>query len=401
MSSATVEKGQTRVAFGDVVRLVRDKVDPEDSGVERYVAGEHMDTDELRIRGWGVIGDGYLGPAFHMRFKPGHVLYGSRRTYLRKVALADFEGICANTTFVLESKDPKVLLPELLPFVMQTEAFHTHSISQSKGSVNPYVNFSDLAWFEFALPPLEEQRRIAEGIQAVEDCKASLRRAAAASQGAFESLCMHQVTDEGRYSGLHPTNWAPEEWALRPLEEVVAPDAPICYGIVQVRSDDPNGIPTLAINNLGGCYRDGVHRTAKGIEEKYQRSRVAPGDVIISIKGTIGEIDILPPHFTGNISRDIARIRLNPEILRPRFFLYLYLSLPYRRYMQSLVVGSTRAELSIAAIRKMAVPYPALDEQDRIAHELGAMAKATEKFEKRVSNLVDFQKRLRERALAA
>jgi len=109
----------TRVAFGDVVRKVNDKVDPWDSGLERYVAGEHMDTDDLRIRRWGLIGDDYLGPAFHMRFKPGHVLYGSRRTYLRKVALADFEGITANTTFVLETKDPTRLMPELLPLPLK------------------------------------------------------------------------------------------------------------------------------------------------------------------------------------------------------------------------------------------------------------------------------------------
>ena len=151
-----------RVPFGDVVHLVKDRVDPATSGLTRYVAGEHMDTNDLRLRRWGTIGADYLGPAFHMRFKPGHVLYGSRRTYLRKVAVADFEGICANTTFVLEPKDPAVLLPEFLPFVMQTEAFHDHSIKQSKGSVNPYINFSDLAWYDFPLPPPDEQRRLVE-----------------------------------------------------------------------------------------------------------------------------------------------------------------------------------------------------------------------------------------------
>ena len=168
MPEAARKADWTRVAFGDVVRQVRDRVDPEGSGLERYVGGAHMDTGDLRIRRWGVIGNAYLGPAFHMRFRPGHVLYGSRRTYLRKVAVADFEGITANTTFVLEPKDPKVLLPELLPFIMQTESFHEHSIKQSKGSVNPYVNFSDLAWHEFALPPLEEQRRIAEVLKSCE-----------------------------------------------------------------------------------------------------------------------------------------------------------------------------------------------------------------------------------------
>ena len=167
MSTDKLPDGWTRVKFGDVVRKVSDRVDPETAGIERYVAGEHMDTDDLSIRRWGDVGDGYLGPAFHMRFKPGQVLYGSRRTYLRKVAVADFEGICANTTFVLEPSS-KDLLPEFLPLVMTTEAFHDHSIKQSKGSVNPYINFSDLTWYEFALPPIDEQQRIVDVIGAVD-----------------------------------------------------------------------------------------------------------------------------------------------------------------------------------------------------------------------------------------
>jgi type I restriction enzyme, S subunit len=157
------------VKFGDVVRQVKDKVDPQTAGLDRYVAGEHMDTDNLHIRRWGEIGNGYLGPAFHMRFKPRQILYGSRRTYLRKVAVADFEGITANTTYVLEPKDPTVLLPDFLPFVMSAEIFHEHSIKQSKGSVNPYINFSDIEWYEFPLPPVDDQRRIADLLWAADD----------------------------------------------------------------------------------------------------------------------------------------------------------------------------------------------------------------------------------------
>jgi type I restriction enzyme S subunit len=176
MSDEVAKNGWTRVAFGDVVRQVRDRVDPEESSLERYIAGEHMDTDDLRIRRWGRIGDGYLGPAFHMRFKPGQVLYGSRRTYLRKVAVADFEGVTANTTFVLESKNSSVLLPDLLPFIMQTTSFHEHAIKESKGSVNPYINFSDLCWYSFGLPPLLEQRRIAALCGAVQNVIEALTR---------------------------------------------------------------------------------------------------------------------------------------------------------------------------------------------------------------------------------
>ena len=168
MAERVLKPGWMWVKFGDMVRQVKDKVDAKPSGLKWYVAGDHMDTDDLRIWRRGEITDDYLGPAFHMRFRPGQVLYGSRRTYLRKVAVADFEGICANTTFVLESTNPDVLLPDLLPFVMQTEAFHGFSIKSSRGSVNPYINFSDLAEYEFALPPLAEQRRITELLEASE-----------------------------------------------------------------------------------------------------------------------------------------------------------------------------------------------------------------------------------------
>ena len=187
-NTESLKSGWRRMSFGDVVRQSKEKADPESSGLERYVAGDHMDTDDLRLRRWGEIGSGYLGPAFHMHFKPGQVLYGSRRTYLRKVAVADFEGICANTTFVLESKDPEVLLPEYLPFLMQTDAFNAFSVKNSKGSVNPYINFSDLAKFEVSLPTQEEQLGTVQVLQAA-------NQAASERRSTVESVRVTQVND--------------------------------------------------------------------------------------------------------------------------------------------------------------------------------------------------------------
>lgn len=166
--SNALKPGWRKVKFGDVVRQCKAKVDPETSGLERYIAGDHMDTDDLRLRRWGEIGSGYLGPAFHIRFSPGQVLYGSRRTYLRKVAVADFEGVCANTTLVLEPINSQELLPEFLPFLMQSEEFTEYSVKNSKGSVNPFINFSDLAKFEFLLPPATEQSRITRLLESLD-----------------------------------------------------------------------------------------------------------------------------------------------------------------------------------------------------------------------------------------
>ncbi len=157
-----------RVTLGEVATASKDKVDPSDGSVKRFIAGEHMDTDDLQIHRWGDVGEVDLGPAFHRRFRPGQVLYGSRRTYLRKVAVAEFDGVCANTTLVVETRDEGALLQEFLPFIMTAEPFHAFAIAESKGSVNPYVNWSDIARYEFDLPPLDEQNPIADLLWAVE-----------------------------------------------------------------------------------------------------------------------------------------------------------------------------------------------------------------------------------------
>jgi type I restriction enzyme S subunit len=175
-----------RVRLGEVAAASKEKVDPTDGTVERYIAGEHMDTDDLRIHRWGHVDETDLGPAFHRRFRAGQVLYGSRRTYLRKVAVADFDGVCANTTFVVETKDDGMLLQRFLPFVMTSEPFHAFAIAESKGSVNPYVNWSDIQHYEFELPPLDDQTRIADLIWAVERYQVELERCVSATAGVLQ-----------------------------------------------------------------------------------------------------------------------------------------------------------------------------------------------------------------------
>lgn len=170
-----------RVALGDVARHVTDRVDAETSGLERFLAGEHIPSNDLAITQWGVIGRDPVGPMFYKRFRPGHVLYVSRRSYLRKTAVPDFEGVTGEKTFVLESRDEAVLLQRFLPFVLSAEAFHSYAVANSRGSVNPYINWTELANYEFDLPSLDEQQRLADLLWAVErDRQASVAGLAAA-----------------------------------------------------------------------------------------------------------------------------------------------------------------------------------------------------------------------------
>ncbi len=181
MSSQSLKPGWKLVKFGDVVRQCKESVDRNNNSFDRYIEGGHMNSENIHIRRWGEFGSDYVGPAFHRIFRKGQVLYGSRRTYLKKVAVADFDGITANTTFICESRDQNTFMQELLPFLMLTDSFTEHSIRESKGSTNPYINWPDIAKYEFPLPPLEEQKRIAEILWAADEAleyNVSLKRTA-------------------------------------------------------------------------------------------------------------------------------------------------------------------------------------------------------------------------------
>lgn len=169
MNDITIDKtGWKKYRFGDVAIQTKEVVDMDNTQLTRYVAGEHMDSEDIHIRRWGTVGDGYLGPAFIRRFHKGDILYGSRRTYLKKVAIADFDGITANTTFVIKAKE-ELIEPVLLVHLMLSKSFTEYSVTNSRGSVNPYINWKDIADYEFLLPPKPEQKRLAALLWAADE----------------------------------------------------------------------------------------------------------------------------------------------------------------------------------------------------------------------------------------
>ena len=135
--------------------------DPSEAGVDYYVGLEHLDSDSLKIRRWGSPED---VSATKLLFEPGDIIFGRRRAYQRKLGVAEWRGIASAHSLVLRAK-PDVVLPELLPFFMQSDLFMDRAQRISVGSLSPTINWKTLAKQEFALPPLEERRRIARAIQ--------------------------------------------------------------------------------------------------------------------------------------------------------------------------------------------------------------------------------------------
>lgn len=361
-----------RVVLRDVVRHLTDRVDPETSGLKRFLAGEHIPSNDLAITHWGVVGEDPIGPMFYKRFKAGHVLYVSRRTYLRKVAVPNFEGITGEKTFVLETIDSGVLLQEFLPFVLSAERFHAYAAANSRGSVNPYLNWGELAAYEFDLPPLSDQRRISGLLWAIEHHKRALIQAANSAAG-------HQLKEPNSarsalLSDLLLT--AVNDWGSKPLGEI----GTITRGKRFTKADYvDSGIPCI---HYGQIYTDFGEVTSEAVtflpEALRPNLRFAqPGDVVLSGTSETAE----------DVAKAVAWLGAEPVAvhddcfvfahdLDPRFASYLFGSQDFMRQKTQFRSETKVVRISSDNLARITVPVPPLAEQRRIADAIDLLTNA-------------------------
>ncbi|MFO1044526.1 MAG: restriction endonuclease subunit S [Planctomycetaceae bacterium] len=170
-TNGRLPKGWRMARFDELAQMVNERVDPSETDADIYVGLEHLDSDTLKIRRWGtpsdVIGD-------KLRFRTGDIIFGRRRAYQRKLAVAEFDGICSAHAMVVRASTETVD-PEFLPFLMQSDLFMQRAIDISVGSLSPTINWKTLRIQEFPLPPKDEQRRIAEILWAADEYLESLR----------------------------------------------------------------------------------------------------------------------------------------------------------------------------------------------------------------------------------
>jgi restriction endonuclease S subunit len=139
-----------------------DKKYPEhEKEVERFVGLENIEPENFQLQGFGLVAN---GTTFTKRFAKGDVLFGKRRAYLKKVAVADFDGICSGDILVIRAKAKK-MLQGLLPYYISADAFINHAVSTSAGSLSPRTKWKDLETFEIAIPDLKTQEKILEVLQ--------------------------------------------------------------------------------------------------------------------------------------------------------------------------------------------------------------------------------------------
>jgi type I restriction enzyme S subunit len=165
------KKKWTRVLFGDVVANVNETTrDPVSDGIAHFVGLDHLQSGEIRVNRFGNTADGVT---FTKIVSPGQTLFGKRRAYQRKVAFADFKAVCSGDILTFAPKSDS-MLAGYLPFLVMSEGFFKKALSTSAGSLSPRTRWSDLAEYEFLLPPIDQQAEISELFWTLNDHKERL-----------------------------------------------------------------------------------------------------------------------------------------------------------------------------------------------------------------------------------
>ena len=148
-----------------------------------YLGLEHLDSGSLKVTRFGSevapIGEKLV-------MHKGDVLFGKRRAYQKKVAIAPFDGIFSAHGMVLRPRED-VIDKSFFPLFISSDYFLDAAIKISVGSLSPTINWRDLKTLEFELPDLATQRKLAETLWSINDTMETYKKLIAATDELVKS----------------------------------------------------------------------------------------------------------------------------------------------------------------------------------------------------------------------
>lgn len=378
----TSKAGWTRVRFDEIATQINDRVDnPAEAGVERYVGLDHLDPDSLRIRRWGEPTD---VESTKLRFQPGDIIFGKRRVYQRKVAVADFEGICSAHAMVLRAKSGAAV-PELLPFFMQSDLFMERALRISVGSLSPTINWKTLAAEEFLLPPIPEQARLVETLVAAEGGLEAYREV----QERLSTLIDSTVS-------AFVARWGEQHEFGRFIVDT-------SYGTSKKSNSDGKGVPVLGIPNV---LRDelylGEFNTVELSASEVKKLTLEDGDILV-VRTNGNPLYVGRSVLVENLCEKFAyasyliRIRVDKREITPAYAACVFGSSQMRQALRRLAKSSAgNFNLNSKDIRSVRLPVPSIEEQTELVAQVSALRGAAKDLNKRFDAAFALKRRLLE-----
>ena len=322
-----------RVKLGDVAREYKATI--KDTAGLPIVGLEHLTPGEITLERWDVGTEN----TFTKGFKKGHMLFGRRRAYLKKAALAPFDGVCSGDITVIEAIPGKIN-PELLPFIIQNDLLFDYAVGNSAGSLSPRVKWESLKGYEFELPELAEQDGLVELLKAAHRTKKAYQKQITVTDELVKSQFIEMFADtpKGKLSDI----------------------ATITMG------QSPDG-KTYNNDGNGMCFYQGKTEfgdlyIGEATTWTTAPSRIAEAnDVLMSVRAPVGSTNIATQ--TCCLGRGLAGIRPIEGKSTTMFILYSMRSI--EDDIENMGVGSTFKAINKDVVYNLPIPLATIELQNK------------------------------------
>ena len=368
--------------FDQIAINSTEKKKPAEEDRFTYLGLEHLDSGTLRVTRFGTevapVGEKLV-------MHKGDVLFGKRRAYQKKVAIAPFDGIFSAHGMVLRPKED-VIDKDFFPLFISSDYFLDAAIKISVGSLSPTINWHDLKELEFELPDLAAQHKLAEILWSINDTMEAYKNLISATDELVKSQFMEQF---GSYLG--------DETRCATVEQVCTVFADGDWIESKDQADD--GIRLIQTGNVGnGVYLDKGERARYIDEETFVRlncTEVLPNDILISrLPDPVGRACIIPDGLGKSITAvDCSIVRLKSHVL-PEFFVAYTMTTLYAAQIGSSVTGSTRKRISRKNLGQVVIPTPDIDQQEQFAAFVRQSDKSKFELEQALAELNATYKRI-------
>ena len=268
----------------------------------------------------------------------------------------------------------------------------------TQGTVNRRggISFRTLSGLLLHHPPLPEQRKISAILSSVDDAiektRAVIDQVQVVKRGLMQELLTRGLP--GRHTRFKQTEIGeiPEDWPTASLAKSGATVTSGSRGWARYYSEGGAlflRITNLARNTIRLQFGDTRHVLLPQGSAEAKRTRVQPGDLVISITADLGLVGVIPEDIgEAYVNQHLALVRFSNRAIRPEFAGYFLITDIARNRFQRLNDSGAKAGLNLPTIKNMTVPQPPRDEQDAIVEILSTTENRLEGETNKLAGLV-------------
>ncbi|HAS26373.1 restriction endonuclease subunit S [Vibrio splendidus] len=356
------------VKFGEIAQHISVRKNPQLGDEKKYIGLEHLDAGYLTVKRWGTA-VALKGQKLEM--KKGDILFAKRNAYLKRVALAPFDGIFSAHGMVIRPKGSKII-PEYLPFFMQSDVFMDRAIAISEGSLSPTIKWKNLSEQKFTIPSViaqEKQLSVLRQIELTQKKRTACKRSCtnfidAMRSSFFSGECFGEKYKQTEIGDI-PAHW--DLVTLRQLGRWQSGGTPSkknpSYWDGNIPWFSPKDMKTQElVRSLLNVTEDGANNGTRLVPEN---------TIMFVVRGMIlaHTFPVGITHQESTFNQDMKALQVSEEF-EPRFVLH-WLKANAKKFLNKVSASSHgTCRLGSEIFDEIIVPKPPISEQRIIASKL-------------------------------